>query len=487
MKSAATPIRRLAGLLGLGLAIAAFSPSSALALTAFVDRDTGSDANNALDCPQANPCATVQTAISVATNAGTGNTVRVDDSGTPYDLNGVSLFFGISLIADNSVAGGTSESPTGRPILQGVGGGNVLAVGGLDNAGTLSGFTVRPNDHVGIVVSGTMTAITDNVFEDPAATGNDQGVVVGASSPTVSGNTFTGLQFGVNALGGGNPVIAANEFSGIHNGNSLEIGGGAATVTGNLIHNPGAGSAQAIRVGGSGPTATASAVFRRNRILFPAGIGLNIGDVSGPISLDGDVIAGSTLAGVLQSDSDDNGDTGITLTNVTIAADPAAVAEIQNTNAQLTLDSTIVGDGGIDNFGTATCAIGFSRGPTTVPGPSGCGGFQTTADPMFANAAGNDFHLLAGSPMIDAGNPAAPNPLSLDLDGLARAVDGTPACAGDVARRDIGADEFVAAPPTCTPPPGGGSPNPPAKKCKKPKKRAASAKKKKKCSKKKKR
>ncbi len=45
------------------------------------------------------------------------------------------------------------------------------------------------------------------------------------------------------------------------------------------------------------------------------------------------------------------------------------------------------------------------------------GGFtgvgNTNADPMFVNAAGDDYHLLAGSPCIDAGNPASPQ----DPDG----------------------------------------------------------------------
>jgi hypothetical protein len=51
-------------------------------------------------------------------------------------------------------------------------------------------------------------------------------------------------------------------------------------------------------------------------------------------------------------------------------------------------------------------------------------------DPKFVNAAGGDFHLMAGSPAIDAADPAVTQ--TLDFDGVAR-----PQGAG----RDMGAFE----------------------------------------------
>jgi hypothetical protein len=113
------------------------------------------------------------------------------------------------------------------------------------------------------------------------------------------------------------------------------------------------------------------------------------------------------------------------------------------------LDSSIVG-GAVNDFANGTCEIAFSRGPTTNPGGSGCEDFQTTAPPQFVDPGADDYHLQPGSPMIDAGNPANPG-FVLDLDGDPRALDATPACSGNVARRDIGADEFVPAPPSCQP------------------------------------
>jgi len=122
---------------------------------------------------------------------------------------------------------------------------------------------------------------------------------------------------------------------------------------------------------------------------------------------------------------------------------------------------------------TARLDIAYSAfRPTTVvasgPGAeevvSGAG-IVTPAAPGFADAAGLDFRLVAGSPLIDAGEPGAlaAGQSTVDLAGLARLVDGN----GDgEARRDIGAYEYQPpAPPagggtttTTTPPPPAASP-----------------------------
>jgi hypothetical protein len=75
-----------------------------------------------------------------------------------------------------------------------------------------------------------------------------------------------------------------------------------------------------------------------------------------------------------------------------------------------------------------------------TPGGNGCAGFQTTVDPRFKV---DGYHLRTVSPMIDAGNPNAPGPSALDIDGDPRALDGPDngSCA-ESATRDIGADEY---------------------------------------------
>ena len=137
--------------------------------------------------------------------------------------------------------------------------------------------------------------------------------------------------------------------------------------------------------------------------------------------------------------------TSLAVTNATIVGNGGDVGVTQS---QMTLDSSIVGTmgGGIGS----SCTITFSRGDAIGNDPTGCDSFQTAADPQFVDPDDGDFHLAPGSPMIDLGDPASPGVGVVDFDGDPRDVIGTQAC---VARRDIGADEFVPASPVdCTPP-----------------------------------
>jgi Right handed beta helix region len=477
-------IRRTARLLAATGALWAVFGSSAFGADFYVDQETGSESD---DCSTpALACQSIQRGVTFATNAGTNNTLRVDDSPAAYVTDNVTLFGGISVIADNTVAGTATESPTGKPIIQtaNAAGQALFVQGPPGSAGTsIRGFTFRPNDHTAINVSGVMTAIQDNDFEGPASpvvTDDDQGIVLGATSPTVSGNTFTNLKFGLVGVGVGSPAITDNEFSGTHNGNAIEIQIGSPTLTGNIVHDPGAASAQAVRVGNSGPTVPVAVTFRRNRI-EGSGLGVNIADTQGPISFDGDLIAGATIAGLSSSDSDNSGDGDVTATNVTIVSAPGASDEISlQGTPQLVLDSSALGDAGVTAPIGATCTISFSRGDVIAPGTNGCHNFQTTADPLFVSSGTGDFHLQQSSTLIDAGNPATPAAGVLDIDGQARVQEGDGACPIDP-QRDIGADEFAGVVPTCAAPPPPSTTTPSTttkKKCKKAKKGAAAAKKK---------
>jgi len=117
-----------------------------------------------------------------------------------------------------------------------------------------------------------------------------------------------------------------------------------------------------------------------------------------------------------------------------------------------------------DNHRQATIDTSYSNYDAAVPpnildDGSGNGGAtgtptisainQTNFTPGFVNP-GTDFHLAAGSQLIDAGDPSSGGPAT-DLDGNPRVVDGHNVCPLSP-RRDIGAFEFSPGPPAdCVP------------------------------------
>jgi hypothetical protein len=209
-------------------------------------------------------------------------------------------------------------------------------------------------------------------------------------------------------------------------------------------------------------SSTGTASLSRNRTIGHA-TGVKLLAPSS-VTMQSDLIVKATGTGLVDT-------VPLNATNITVV-DSAGGSDISvQTGAVLTLDSSIVGAGsspfGIDQVGTGTCVISNSRGSGDA---APCdAGFVSTADPMFVNPAGNDYHLLAGSPMIDMGNTVAPAPGTLDVDGDDRALAVAAQCATPPAgRRDIGADEFVTTcPPPVTPPSTTPTTTPPKKKCKK--------------------
>jgi hypothetical protein len=443
------------------LAAVATLPATASATDRYVDAETGVDAGTA--CADVAPCHTIGYAIS---QSGAEDVIFVDN-GTYGET--VTLGDGRSLVMLNFV----SADGNGPAILDG--GASQAVIVPPSGAGTIRGMTIRSNAISQVFLIG-FAEVASNVFDDPDAANSIGVFVSGGPGSNIHDNTFVDPAPGdtrarAAVFDSSTPVLIRdntiqNQNVGIQVG---LVGAGETTVSGNEItgthEEPFAGVAIATSPSGGG-----TIVLRANEIsdaadaatdgiLAGTGTTLIRNEVTGHdlgVSVATDK-TGVTLFGDRLWDNNvglDVHDTGVgapqasaSATNVTAVDNGADVSVF---NGSLTLDSSIVES--LLFSGSSTCTITFSRANFTGTDPSGCNAFQTTAAPLFVDAANGDFHLSAASTMIDAGNPADPGVGEVDFDGDPRAVDATPACTGNVDRRDIGADEYAPPPIDCTPP-----------------------------------
>lgn len=487
-------------------------PAAAHAADAYVDFETGDDT---LPCgPIGDPCKVIPTGIAQAT---AGATVRVDDRpGTASYASGSTIILGDgkSLVAEEFVGGDEGSLSDPDTIIDGgsIIGGAVILVQAGNPAGTIQGFRIRagamnlpiallaPATLIGNVIDedaaaggclvqvqnsgNTATIGPGNTFVDPTPTPTtpETGIcVTNSAAPSIVANAFTDLNQGVTNAGG-NSTISFNSFTGTRAVNSFDAAiavtsGAALTITGNLIESPGDANVGGIRLEQTGASPDVGATLRQNSVLSHR-TGIAVINTEPLVIMIGNLIAKSGGSGLGINDSDGDSDAGVIATNMTVV--DSIGANVAMFGADLFLNSSIIGSPGITTFDmTSNCTISFSRGPSIAPGGTGCAEFDTTAAPGFVDPD-VDYHLAAGSPMIDMGEPNPPGDLDLDIDGESRVTDGN----GDgIARRDIGADETatLVLPPPVTPTPA--APGIPAqskqKRCKKKrKKRAAPAKKK---------
>lgn len=125
-----------------------------------------------------------------------------------------------------------------------------------------------------------------------------------------------------------------------------------------------------------------------------------------------------------------------------IFASPTAAAStalFAQNGSIIATDSNCFDGWGELNGGTGTGSLGFAF---------------IVADPMFVDAGANDFRVMPGSPVIDAGdsNQASPFSLTFDIAGLARIVDdlNTPNTGVGFEPIDMGAHEFGPDLPGCS-------------------------------------
>ena len=156
----------------------------------------------------------------------------------------------------------------------------------------------------------------------------------------------------------------------------------------------------------------------------------------------GVTLSGSTVRGTTTAIQVTGSGGGATLTNVTAWATGLGGSAIEADGIGLTVTATNTIARAPDGVSLSTVeAADFTLTNSNFSGTSGpvsvLGGANQSAAPLLANPSGGDFHQLPGSPTINAG---IVNPLAglTDFDGDARVVGLAP---------DIGADEYVPAPP----------------------------------------
>ncbi|HTU32791.1 MAG TPA: right-handed parallel beta-helix repeat-containing protein, partial [Candidatus Acidoferrum sp.] len=370
---------------------------------------------------------TIQDAINEAQN---GDTVLVAP-GT-YDENIDFEGKSIAVTSESSSGGGAANT-----IIMGSSGPTVTFQSNEPPAAVLSGFTIEhqsPGGQTvpgeGIYIAGASPTITGNdVVENdgcgisitgpsssPAIRGNDisenfsgvlsanpdcgpEGISIGsADSVEISNNTIEGNNTNSPVNGGGGGIVAFNstkvtiENNAIYNNTGVGQG-----VNGSA--GGGAGEVGGIEAVGIGELAIIQNLIYSNVVV-------NAGPLPGGILVSEDNLANHLPSGTL------------TITNNTVVGNQAGLgAGEQFTLGEYPAQSTIENNifASTDNNAAIYCAVGVDAGFSynDVVGSTpiqGCGGFNNiSADPMFADAAADDFHLTAASPAITAGDTAAPD------------------------------------------------------------------------------
>jgi hypothetical protein len=363
---------------------------------------------------------TIQSAITAASN---GDTVQVAAGTYVENLN----FSGKAINV-------TSVQGPAVTIIDGNQAGSVVTfASGEGPQSVLNGFTVR---------NGNVTA----------SAGEGGGISIANSSPTITGNTIINNS-AANGGGGisvsfGSPLIQGNliKNNGQTSGYSGGIGGGGIAIVGTssaqILNNNVSNNSWSSSSGGGITLFAAGTPMIENNVVsynsaYSQGGGFYIVNQS-DASIVQNLIVGNTagtgggLYWLVPS-----GGRGPFLINNTIYGNPSPLGSgifADGFDAQVQMVNNII----VAPSQTAVvCGSFASSVPVFVTNDvfsnsgsayAGCGS-QTglngniSADPLFVNANGSDFHLQVGSPAIDAGTNGNTMPQH-DFDGVMRPLDG---------------------------------------------------------------
>lgn len=207
----------------------------------------------------------------------------------------------------------------------------------------------------GIDINTGTATISDNVFVNAITTGvTDTGIRVDGATATIADNDFNGIgiaiQLGADSAAP-NTQVTGNEITGVHLGTITGFGilaqrSTGVVVTDNEISAPASlAGTNGIQVSGSG--SPASAQLRRNQV-YDHGRGVFLSDLASA-TMDDDLLAGNAT-GLTAFDDTGVGSGDVAVKNLTVTdAAPGATEDVFvfGTDADLSLDSSIVGDLGI--------------------------------------------------------------------------------------------------------------------------------------------
>jgi hypothetical protein len=379
---------------------------------------------------------TIQLAINASVN---GDTVQVAPGTYVENLN----FLGKAIRV-------TSEQGPQVTIIDGNQNGSVVVfVSGEGPQSLLSGFTIRNGNAAfggayrggGIRVQNSSPTIAGNVITSNSAGDGGGGISSSFGSPVIQGNMIMNNRqipgWSGGTGGGGVSIVGASSAQLLNNaiyGNSWATanGGGVSlfaagtpTIKNNIITNNSAGS----QGGGISMSNQSDAAIIQNVIA-----GNSAGSGGGiywlvPSGARGPLVVNNTITGnhgpqgsAVFADGFDG--QVLLINNILVAA--AAQSAVTCGNFDASVPAFQFND---------VVALSGSAYAGTCANQTGLNG-NISADPIFRDAAAGDYHLLNGSPAIDAGTSnQAP---STDLDGIGRPADGN---SDGTAAFDIGAYE----------------------------------------------
>lgn len=378
--------------------------------------------------------------ITLTTGSATleGNTVRDNYLQSRRSSNYDGTGYGAGIYVTLSGAGNLSF--TGNLI-----GGNTI-VGNGDMFG--GGLYITANSAQTVTLAGNR--FVGNKASAPSYDSGYGGTVYGGGL-YVSANVCPSVLITNNLFSGNQALRLAGNY-GAYGGGLYLYASSSANITladNTLSNNTSAGSSPA---NGGGIYATVPAgtlTLERNRLTGnEAGPGAGA-EISGKTLR----LAGNVVAGNIQSGSTLNGgglkivpSTRLDMVNNTVTGNSAAgqggglwisvagSGEILAVHNNILWGNTAAGLGGdVYVTGTGSSKVFTFNCAGDVSGLWDVFADNTNAAPVFYDAANHDYHLMPGSPCLEAGKNDAPVLPSVDIDGEPRVVN---------ARVDIGADEM---------------------------------------------